>query len=111
MSIIKRIASIGLAVVCLVVGAVTLPLPTPIGLPLLVIGFTLLLSSSPGARRRFYRYRAARPKLDERIRKIEKYLPASMRRLLSGKRNRPERPGAPETSGQIDRGSAGQHPS
>lgn len=42
----------------ILVGLITTPLPTPIGLPLIVVGLVLVLRSSPRARRAYLKLRS-----------------------------------------------------
>lgn len=80
---IRRFGLICLAIVCIVLGAITLPLPLPTGLILLAIGFGLLVMSSKRVRVWFHAKRRARPWLDAKLRKVEHHLPAAVRRALT----------------------------
>ncbi len=82
----RRVFLLALAIPCLIVGAITLPTPLPIGAVLIVIGLGLLLLASPSLRRRFLMLRRRSPSLDRRLREIEHRLPELPRRLLGGGR-------------------------
>lgn len=83
---------------CLLLGALTLPLPLPTGLLLIAVGLVLGLMASPSRRRWLYRLRRRRPDLDEKLRSIEGILPAAARRVLGGGRlrRRATGPGSPD---------------
>lgn len=80
----QRLLLLALAIPCLVVGAFALPTPLPIGLVLIVIGLGLLLMGSPGLRRRFLSYRRRNAAFDNKLRGVENYLPAGVRRVIAG---------------------------
>lgn len=63
-------------------GAVFLPLPTPFGVPLFVIGASLLLMVSPAARTGFKNWRTLHRKASNAMLGVESWLPRSMRKTL-----------------------------
>ncbi len=73
------------AMVCLVLGAITLPLPLPIGLILLTIGFALLLATSRRTKIWFRGWRRRTPWVDDKLGSVEHRLPDELRRALSGR--------------------------
>lgn len=79
---LRRAVIIGFAAVCLVVGAITFPLPIPAGLPLLLIGTSLLIIESPFARRKFLRLRIMFPRLDRWLTSVEHRLPEALRKAM-----------------------------
>ena len=80
---LKRFGLVCVAIICLILGAITLPLPLPTGLILLAFGFGLLVMSSKRVRRWFHARRRAWPKLDAKLRKVEPHLPEALRRALT----------------------------
>lgn len=82
---IQRLVVLCVAVICLVLGAITLPLPLPTGLILLSVGFALLLMVSRRTKIWFRRYRRRSPWLDQKIGSVEHHLPDALRRALSGR--------------------------
>lgn len=78
---------VGLAAV--VVGAVTAPLPLPIGLPLIAVGLAILITTSKTAVRVVRFVRARYPWLDEKLMPLQDRLPATLARAM--KRTHAER--------------------
>ncbi len=74
-------------------GLVFLPLPTPFGVPLFLVGAGLILMASPMARALFKRWRTSHKAASDTLRRIEAYLPRPLRRAL--RQTHPE-PGDPE---------------
>jgi drug/metabolite transporter (DMT)-like permease len=70
-------------VLCIASGLVFLPLPTPIGLPLLVTGAALLVAGSAMARRMLKRFRTSNERAHSWLAMGERYLPAFLRLPLS----------------------------
>jgi len=84
-----------LAVILIVVGAVTFPLPIPIGAVLIVAGLALLISTSSFVARTIRRWRGRHPETDGNIRKAEDYLPERLRAPLD--KTDPKRPDEDDT--------------
>ncbi len=63
-------------------GAVFLPLPTPFGIPLFLIGAGCILVVSPAARRRFKKWRASHRRESDTLTGFEGYLPDPIRKAL-----------------------------
>lgn len=64
---------------CVVSGLVFLPLPTPLGLPLLVLGAGLLVAGSALARRLLKRFRSSNGRAHTWLAMGERYLPLFLR--------------------------------
>ena len=64
---------------CVVSGLVFLPLPTPLGLPLLVLGAGLLVAGSALARRLLKRFRSSNGRAHTWLATGERYLPLFLR--------------------------------
>jgi hypothetical protein len=64
---------------CIAAGLVFLPLPTPIGLPLLVTGSALLVAGSAMARRLLKRFRSSNERAHSWLATGERYLPLFLR--------------------------------
>ena len=84
----RRFLIIILGLLCVGLGAVSLPLPLPTGALLLTIGFGLLMLESRRLRLWFLGIRRRRPWLHEKIAQVEHYLPDQLARALNG-RGRP----------------------
>jgi len=82
-SAVWRFAVSVLAIICLILGVITLPLPLPTGLIFFVLGFALLLTASRRARIWFRSFRRRAPWLDARLSSVEHRLPDDLRRALS----------------------------
>ncbi len=63
-------------------GLVFLPLPTPFGVPMLLVGGSLVLMADPAARGYVRSWRARYPKLSERMARFEPMLPRRLRAVL-----------------------------
>ena len=63
-------------------GAILLPLPIPLGLPLMVVGAALILSASPAARRWFRRWRGTHRDISDKLLDIEPAMPEAFRKTL-----------------------------
>lgn len=83
----RKFAIIAVAVVCLIVGAITAPMPIPTGVPLMAFGIVLLVGVSTTARRVVRRGRARSHRLDGAIVWIEDRAHRNMSTML--KRTRP----------------------
>lgn len=68
---------------CIAGGLVFLPLPTPIGLPLLVTGAALLVAGSAMARRLLKHFRSSNERAHAWLAMGERYLPAFLQLPLS----------------------------
>ncbi len=66
-------------ILCIVSGLVFLPLPTPLGLPLLVTGSALLVAGSALARRVLKRFRTSNERAHTWLTAGERYLPLFLR--------------------------------
>ncbi|MEQ8823395.1 MAG: hypothetical protein RIC14_03380 [Filomicrobium sp.] len=66
-----------------VTGALLLPLPLPLGLPLLLVGGAILLSFSPAIRRWFKHWRTEHRQLSDRLENIEPIVPSPLRETLN----------------------------
>ena len=69
--------------ICMIAGLLTVWLPIPTGLILMVIGLTLLIASSPTIAAWARLVRRRNPGLDEKLNRAEPYLPAQMQRVLA----------------------------
>jgi hypothetical protein len=67
---------------CIASGLVFLPLPTPLGLPLLVTGAALLVAGSAMARRMLKRFRTSNQQAHGWLAVGERYLPMFLRAPL-----------------------------
>ncbi len=85
---VLRVLVTCVAIVCLVLGAISLPLPLPTGAILLAIGFALLLTVSRRAKVWFRSYRRRSPWIDGKLMLVERYLPDMLRQALSGRPKR-----------------------
>ena len=65
-----------------IAGMIMFPLPIPIGLVMMVIGLTMLISSSKKLRSWIREYRRRNPKVNQSIHKAEAYLPRGMRNSI-----------------------------
>ncbi|MEL6287285.1 MAG: hypothetical protein AAFQ42_06900 [Pseudomonadota bacterium] len=89
-SVVLRAGVLLVAVLCIIAGAITLPLPIPTGVILLGIGFALILLVSRRSRVWFRGYRRRTPWIDARLGQIEHRLPDVLRQALSGRRRHPQ---------------------
>lgn len=85
----RKIAVASLAVVCLVVGLITVWTPIPSGVPLIAVGIFLLLTVSPRAKRILRGLRTRYGRLDRAVEWVEVRAHRSMATTL--KRTRPRR--------------------
>lgn len=69
-------------VVLLAAGAILLPTPLPFGVPFLVIGSAMVLTTSPGSRAKFKRWRASHPRISNLLLQYEPRLPGWLRNAL-----------------------------
>lgn len=63
-------------------GAVLLPLPTPLGVPLFLVGAALLLMVSPALRGWFKQWRGGHRPASDLLERFERYLPKGLRDTL-----------------------------
>jgi O-antigen/teichoic acid export membrane protein len=85
---VRRLAIFALAILILIAGAILLPLPIPLGAPLLVIGATMLITVSPAFARFVSRGRARWPRLEHAMSWLEAKAPANLANIL--RKTRPE---------------------
>lgn len=78
----RRLVLFVIAILCVLVGLITLPTPIPLGAILLAIGFSLLVLTSVTVRNMLRRLRQRFPELDGSIRAVDGYLPRNLRRAL-----------------------------
>ena len=78
---------IALAIVILILGAILLPLPIPLGAPLLAIGFVILISSSPWFAQRVARLRQRHGRLDRGMQWVEERAPTGLATVLRSTRS------------------------
>ena len=78
----QRLILFIIAILCLVVGVITLPTPIPLGAILLAIGFALLVLTSVTVRNWLRKARQRFPILDGSLRAVDGYLPRNLRRAL-----------------------------
>lgn len=83
-----RFISLILGATLLLVGALLLPLPLPLGLPLIGIALFMLAPYVPPVQRRLARWRARFPHVDAAIRQYAAYLPKFMRASIAKTRPR-----------------------
>lgn len=74
---------------CAIAGLIFLPLPTPFGIPLLIVACGLILAGSAAARKAVKDARAGNRLLHGWLLKAERYLPAFFKRPL--KQTRPHK--------------------
>lgn len=85
----RKIAVASLALVCLIVGFVTVWTPIPTGVPLIALGIFLLLTVSPRAKRTLRGLRTRYGRVDRVVEWVEVRAHRSMATTL--KRTRPRR--------------------
>lgn len=78
-----------LAIAIILVGLVLFPLPIPFGVPLVIIGVTILIANSVYAARKFAVLRQSWPRFNGWIEFLENRAPDGFARIL--RRTRPER--------------------
>jgi len=83
----RKLAIIGVAVVCLLIGVLTVWTPLPTGMPLIAVGIVMLVTVSATARSLVRRARARSPKVDRGVAFVETRTGRSMATML--KRTRP----------------------
>ncbi len=71
-----------LALIQIIVGAIVLPMPIPLGAILMTLGIALLVAQSPFAASQFRRFRHRHLKFDGIVRKIEDRLPSWLAKVL-----------------------------
>jgi len=74
---------------CAAAGLVFLPLPTPFGLPLLLVGAGLILAGSAIARQLMKRFRTSNDRAHRWLAKAERYMPVFVRWPM--RQTRPDR--------------------
>lgn len=83
---LRRAAILCAAILCFVLGLISLPLPIPTGAILLAMSFALFLTVSRRAKVWFRKVRRRTPWLDAKLALIDNRLPDELRRALSGRR-------------------------
>lgn len=78
----KQWLMLGFAIACLIAGLTTIWLPIPTGVPLLALGFFLLIAYSPSGRSWMRRSRTAWPVLDNKVTWIEERAGKTIGRVL-----------------------------
>ncbi|MGE3247565.1 MAG: hypothetical protein AB7F96_11815 [Beijerinckiaceae bacterium] len=68
--------------VSILIGALFVATPLPLGLPLFVLGCALLLTASPGLRQRFKRWRSRNVRVSDHLQKWEPRLPVWLRSAM-----------------------------
>lgn len=81
-TVMLNIILIAMGVVCLIAGLIFLPLPTPFGIPLFLVGTGLILSASATSRRIFKAWRTAHRRMSDRLMAFEPHLPRKMQEVL-----------------------------
>jgi len=76
------------SILLILAGMIVAPLPIPFGIPMIVIGITILIAHSPMAARAFANLRRRWTRFDDWIRFLEEKAPAIMAEPL--RRTRPE---------------------
>ncbi len=71
-----------IGVLLIVVGIPVTPLPLPFGLPMIIVGFLMVASVSPGLQGWIRRRRGSNPKLDARIHGVREKVPGFIRKLI-----------------------------
>ena len=66
-------------VLIFIAGMIFFPLPIPIGAVMMIVGLTMMISSSKKLRKVIREYRRRNPKMNSTIHNAEYYLPKSMR--------------------------------
>ncbi|MFP3944934.1 MAG: hypothetical protein ACLFWF_13640 [Alphaproteobacteria bacterium] len=79
---IIRMAILVIGVVLVVVGLPLAPTPIPVGLPMVIVGFLMVASVSPGLQRWIRRRRESNPRLDERVTGVRDKVPGFIRKLI-----------------------------
>lgn len=80
--------AIAFGVLLVVSGAVVAPLPIPFGIPMMIIGITILIARSPLAARLFTSLRRRWARFDGWIEVLEMHAPAVLAEVL--RRTRPD---------------------
>ena len=79
MLVLRRILLLIIGALCVIAGALTLPLPLPTGILLLVGGLVLLSANSQTVRDWIHRLRRKFPMIDKGLRAVEERLPRRLR--------------------------------
>lgn len=79
---IVRMTILVVGILLIVVGIPVTPLPIPFGLPMIITGFLMVASVSPGLQRWIRRQRERNPKLDGRIDGVRGKVPGFIRKLI-----------------------------
>lgn len=77
-------------------GAVLLPLPIPLGLPMLTIGFALLAPYVPAVQRLIRRLRTKSPSLNQTLLRHRRRFPPIIRRTIAKTHPKQQAPAAAE---------------
>ncbi|MEM8552276.1 MAG: hypothetical protein AAGF45_07820 [Pseudomonadota bacterium] len=83
----RKVLMIAVAMVCLVIGALTVWTPLPTGIPLIAVGVVILVTVSATARRMMRRARLKSGRLDKGVAFVEQRASRGMATML--KRTRP----------------------
>jgi membrane protein implicated in regulation of membrane protease activity len=79
---ITRMFILVVGVIMIVVGIPIAPTPIPFGLPMVIVGFLMVASVSPGLRKWIRVRRTRNPDLDKRIAGIKGKVPGFLRKLI-----------------------------
>jgi len=79
---VVRMTILVVGILLIVVGIPVTPLPLPFGLPMIITGFLMVASVSPGLQRWIRRQRERNRKLDERIVGVRDKVPGFIRKLI-----------------------------
>ena len=80
---LKRIAHLSAGLLLVAVGIIMTPLPIPVGLLMILVGLSLLVSVIPALRRYLVRMRRHYPETSARLRELNHKLPGFLQRLLT----------------------------
>ena len=85
---VRRLLTFAAAIVIMIAGAILLPLPIPLGAPLLVIGAAMMISVSPAFARLISWWRGRWSRLDYVMTWLEAKAPAHLASIL--RKTRPD---------------------
>ena len=77
-----RILTMIAGLIVLIIGAILLPTPVPLGIILIPIGFVMMMSASPQLQGVMRRARIRWPKFDNWLKRSGKYLPNYFRKQI-----------------------------
>ncbi len=78
----QRLVLFCTGLVVFVAGLILFPLPIPLGLPLILVGLSLLVSSSLYVRRLLQRLRLHYPVMCARLEQVKPHMPLFIRRMI-----------------------------